>query len=221
LDGLLNDPLRDKPQSITVQSQCKSRHYTLEHHYLKKEGHMSEYNYGCQMICNDQDVYPAMRDLVENKGMTVKGAARFVHKDSDGQVSPGRAEQVYIRRKPATDVAGDTPSRKQTKRKAKKQLDDVAEAVRTDDISDDDMKHGVETVPDKFRQLRKHILSVNEGLEKWVAGSMKPDTEDDLIAIKGIMASLPYLCRQAALVGVDLAKIHETLERESRVSSPR
>ena len=43
---------------------------------------------------------------------------------------------------------------------------------------------------------------------------MKPVTEDDVISVKGIMAALPYLCKQAALAGIDLAKIHGTYERE-------
>lgn len=68
--------------------------------------------------------------------------------------------------------------------------------------------------PDKFLRLWKQILAVSEGLQTWADGEIKADTEDDVIAVQGIMAALPYLCRQAARVGVDLVTIQKTFERE-------
>jgi len=64
--------------------------------------------------------------------------------------------------------------------------------------------------PDNFRLLWEHILAVSEGLQTWADGTMKPDK----IAVKSIMAALPFMCLQAARMGVDLVKIHETFERE-------
>jgi len=67
---------------------------------------MSRFEYGCKIICNENDVFPAMRQLVEEEGRSIRSAAMFINKDSSGQVTPGRADQVYRRRtKSATCVA--------------------------------------------------------------------------------------------------------------------
>jgi hypothetical protein len=47
---------------------------------------------------------------------------------------------------------------------------------------------------------------------------MKPDTEDDKIAVKGIMAALPFMCLLVACLGVDLAKIHEDFCRREKLA---
>ena len=63
---------------------------------------MSMYKYECvierKTVCNDDSVFPAMRDLVEKEGMTVRAAAKFVEDDSGGQVTLNRAKGVYLRR---------------------------------------------------------------------------------------------------------------------------
>lgn len=50
------------------------------------------------MICNEEDIYPAMKQLVEIEGLSVNAAAKFIHEDSGGQVTKNRAEMVYRRR---------------------------------------------------------------------------------------------------------------------------
>jgi hypothetical protein len=178
---------------------------------------MSHYEYGCvqEIICNENNVFPAMRDLIENNGMSVKGAARFVHEDSGGKVTEERARQVYIRRRRGSHEHPGKPLRKHTKEEVKFQLDAVVDAISKGEVVDENLKD--DEAPDasyEFRQLWKHILAVSEGLEKWANGSLKPVTEDDVISVKGVMAALPFLCMQAARIGVDLEKIHETFERE-------
>jgi len=66
---------------------------------------MSKFDYGqCQVICNEAEIFPAMKQLVEEEGMSVWKAAKFIEADSGKKVTAGRAEQVYIRRAPSTRV---------------------------------------------------------------------------------------------------------------------
>jgi hypothetical protein len=60
---------------------------------------MSRFNYGCKIICNENDIYPAMKQLIEKEKMTIKGAAKFLNEDSGGQVTVERARGVWNRRK--------------------------------------------------------------------------------------------------------------------------
>ena len=63
---------------------------------------MARFNYDCKLkqvsICNDESIFPAMRELVEKEGMTVRGAAALIEDDSKGQVTLNRAKGVYLRR---------------------------------------------------------------------------------------------------------------------------
>jgi len=63
---------------------------------------MSKYKYECVIeqvaICNDDSVYPAMRELVEKEGMSVRAAAKFVERDSDGRVTQDKAREAYRQR---------------------------------------------------------------------------------------------------------------------------
>ncbi len=87
-----------------------------------------------------------------------------------------------------------------------KKLGDADGVIQKDEVAGEDMKNDEgPDVPDKFRQLFKNILFVSEKLEMWSDGEMEPNSKDDA-TVKGIMAALPYLCRQAAHVGVDLVK---------------
>ena len=86
-----------------------------------------------------------------------------------------------------------------------KKLADADGVIQKDEVAGEDMKKDAgPDASDKFRQLWKNILSVSEGLEECSKGLMNPR----------IYASLEFMCLQAALVGVDLVKIHETFERE-------
>ena len=61
---------------------------------------MSRFEYGCQseVICNDDNIFPAMKTLIEDEEMGVREAARFVEKDSDSKVTEDRARKVYYMR---------------------------------------------------------------------------------------------------------------------------
>lgn len=100
----------------------------------------TEYKYGCEVICNENDIYPAMKDLVENKGMSVNAAAKFVHEDSGGEVTVRRAVQVYHTRKPVLNKTPAKPVKKQTKKEVKFKLDDVTKEIKVGRVSDDDTK---------------------------------------------------------------------------------
>jgi hypothetical protein len=100
-----------------------------------------------------------------------------------------------------------------------KKLGDAAGVIQKGEIVDEDIKN--DEGPDvlhEFRLLWKRILFVSEKLQRWSDGEIEPD---DDAAVRGILAALPFMCLQAARVGIDLAKIHETFERESRISSSR
>lgn len=86
---------------------------------------MARFEYGCEteVICNDNNIFPAMKTLVEDEGLSVKAAARFVEEDSRGRVSRDRAESVY-RRRAASHDANRKPPKKRTKPEAKIQLDE-------------------------------------------------------------------------------------------------
>ena len=43
-------------------------------------------------------IYPAMKQLVEVEGMSIREAARFIEQDSTGQVIEARADHVYRNR---------------------------------------------------------------------------------------------------------------------------
>ena len=47
---------------------------------------MSRFEYGCQseIICNDNQIYPAMKELVEDEGKTVYEASVFVENLTSG-----------------------------------------------------------------------------------------------------------------------------------------
>jgi hypothetical protein len=98
------------------------------------------YKYGCTVICNDQDIYPAMRDLVTVHQMSVKGAARFVHEDSGGKITEERARMVYRRRTGGSHDHPDKSMRKHTKEEMKIQLKKTIDAIRSGGVSDDDVK---------------------------------------------------------------------------------
>ncbi|MHC4183581.1 MAG: hypothetical protein ACYSR0_09555 [Planctomycetota bacterium] len=61
---------------------------------------MARFDYKCEteVICNDNNIFPAMKELVEKEGMPVQTAAKFVEKDSKGMVSMDRASAVYRHR---------------------------------------------------------------------------------------------------------------------------
>ena len=77
---------------------------------------MSKYKYECvieqKSICNEDSVFPAMKELV-NGGMSVKAAAKFVEEDSKGQVTLNRARAVYRRRSKGV-VAGHSLKQRKT-----------------------------------------------------------------------------------------------------------
>jgi len=109
------------------------------------------YKYGCKSICNDQDIFPAMRDLVTVHQMSVKGAARFVHEDSGGKITEERARMVYRRRTGGSHDHPDKSMRKHTKEEMKIQLNDVADAIVKGEVADEDIKQVLDAAAEKVR----------------------------------------------------------------------
>ncbi len=62
---------------------------------------MSRFGYGecdAKYICPEEEIYPAMKELIETDGKKPWVAAQFIEKDSDGKVTAKRAECVWRRR---------------------------------------------------------------------------------------------------------------------------
>jgi len=98
---------------------------------------MAQYNYNCvtEVICNDNNIFPAMKELIEAENMNPNQASIFIEEDSDGKVTRGRALMVWQRRKPdLTCVKNDKPIKKHTKPEVKIQLDVVVKAFKQDEI---------------------------------------------------------------------------------------
>lgn len=66
----------------------------------------AEFDYNCKLICNEKTIFPAMRNLVEERGMGKREAARYIHKDSGGMVSEERARKVYYDRSNNKNTCG-------------------------------------------------------------------------------------------------------------------
>ncbi|RLI17541.1 hypothetical protein DRO49_03495 [Candidatus Bathyarchaeota archaeon] len=64
----------------------------------------------CESFCNEKQVYPAMKQLVQELNLSVRAAAREVSKLTHGLVTASRADKVYRDRTPATNVAPTTPT---------------------------------------------------------------------------------------------------------------
>lgn len=107
---------------------------------------MARFEYECEekVICNNDTIFPAMKTLVEDEGMSIREASRFIKEDSDGKVTEGRARMVYQRRTTGTRVPPDKPkpstesrdskpepSREPTvtERRMKKELDDFIKKI--------------------------------------------------------------------------------------------
>jgi len=58
-----------------------------------------------QSICNEGEILPVMRELVERERMSTNAAAKSVHEDSGRMVPAARADQVYREKHPVTPVA--------------------------------------------------------------------------------------------------------------------
>ena len=102
----------------------------------------------------------------------------------------------------------------------RKSLDGVAGAIKESEVADEvagkDMKKDAgPDAPDEFRQLFNNILFVSEKLQMWSDGEMEPNSKDDA-TVTAILAALPFLCLQAAHVGISLAKIHEDFCRREK-----
>lgn len=71
--------------------------------------------------------------------------------------------------------------------------------------------HKTEVKPiDNFERLSKHAMALQEGLQFWADETMKPESEDEMIASKVVRhASLSIITNYARL-GIDVQNIHET-----------
>ncbi|MBW1732487.1 MAG: hypothetical protein JRJ75_16675 [Deltaproteobacteria bacterium] len=61
-----------------------------------------------------------------------------------------------------------------------------------------------------FERLKKHALSLAEGLQFWADGTMKPETEDEAIAAKIVMDAAPSILVHYSRLGLNILKIYDT-----------
>jgi hypothetical protein len=82
----------------------------------------------CESFCNEKQVFPAMRTLVNDHGMKIREASREVEKQTKGAVTATRADSVYRSRalavakvKPkAKGAASAAPTKKKPKTESTK-----------------------------------------------------------------------------------------------------
>jgi hypothetical protein len=134
---------------------------------------MPRFNYGCETICNENDIYPAMKILVEEEGMSETAAGKFVEKDSGGQVTWTRARDAYRTRKKDKAIATKVtwtrardayrtrkkdkaiatkpkPKKVQTKPKTKTALNATVKAIDAGEVSQEDVKAVTDVVAHKI-----------------------------------------------------------------------
>jgi len=64
--------------------------------------------------------------------------------------------------------------------------------------------------PDNFQRLWKHVLATSEGLTFFADGTIKPTTEDEANAAKGILEAGQSIIVQFARLGIDVVGTYET-----------
>ena len=139
----------------------------------------------------------------------------------------------------------DRPLKKQTKPEVKIQLTQAVQAIKKEQISDDDLKQigdaladkikGGDAAPrvgsristavkqsqkkkeviepkeiDNFERIRKSVRYSIEGLTAWADKRMKPETEDEAVAARAIIASGANMIIQYARLGLDIESILQT-----------
>ena len=144
------------------------------------------FKYGCEIICNENDVFPAMKALVEDEGLSVNAAAQYVHEDSDKQVTKVRARDVYRRRVP--DVAHatpDNPPKKHTNQDTKIQLWSVVEEIKQGAVSDDDIKIVGDAIADSITSGKAAVrvgTKVETAVKKQRRSTVKRGKKKDLVS---------------------------------------
>ena len=119
----------------------------------------------CEMYCNQTQVYPTMKILVEERGMTKNAAGNKVEEITKCKVTSNRAQKVYNIRTPkkkkekvsrtansekATRTGTpDKPEKTHTKEDVKIPLVTIQAAIENDEISDEDLKTVVDAVSRK------------------------------------------------------------------------
>lgn len=127
---------------------------------------MARFNYGCETICNENDIYPAMKILVEDEGMSETAAGKFVEKDSGGQVTWRRARDAYrARKKPDAIATKPKPKRKHTKPETKSALLETVKAIEENGISDDDAKRIIDVVAEKVEKEVIHPRVISKAVK--------------------------------------------------------
>ena len=139
----------------------------------------------------------------------------------------------------------DNPTKKQTKPVVKFQLEQTVQAIKEEQISDDDLKKVGDALADRikegaaaprvgtrvntavkqtqkkkgvpepkeidnFERIRKSIRHSIEGLTAWADKRIKPETEDEAIAARAILASGANMVIQYARLGLDIQGILQT-----------
>jgi hypothetical protein len=109
----------------------------------------------CETFCNQTQVYPAMKHLIEDKGMSQRKASDTVAELTKGKVTSSRARHVYHTRTPTDEVARTGhPNNTEEKEEplpleAEAIVDYFIEAVLKDKCEDDKLKQALDTVSRK------------------------------------------------------------------------
>ena len=111
----------------------------------------------CETFCNEQQVYPAMKHLIEVEKMSQRKAGDTVEEFTKGKVTSNRARHVYQARTPTASMVNKVAQTGQSNKTLKKHtkpeinvhLDAFKEAIQSDDISDKDLKSVFDTASEK------------------------------------------------------------------------
>jgi len=197
----------------------------------------------CESFCNEQQVYPAMKQLVTELDMSVRAASREVSKLTHGLVTATRAAKVYSDRTPATNVAPTDSTTTKTEEiqplgaerdslthedMAKEIIDEVAENIREEITSTRVGTKIDKAVKEVWKRhhtpVEKKTMSDVEKLDKalgncstqlqyLVGGDIKVN-RDNLIYFKSIRHHAPMIITSFWQLGIDVVKVVEFMKGE-------
>jgi hypothetical protein len=122
---------------------------------------MPEFNYECKAttVCNDNSIFPAMRELIEDRGMNPHQASKFIEEDSDGKISAKRAEGVWQRRNSTRVESKPNQNRfwKSVGDKLNKLSDTISEKAEFPIRVNPEIEQDLRTAVDRFNQILEEL----------------------------------------------------------------
>ena len=123
---------------------------------------MSEFNYECKAttICNNNSIFPVMRELIEDRGMNPHQASIFIEEDSGGKISAKRAEGVWQRRN-STRVESKLTNQnrlwKSIENNLNKLCDRISEKAEFPIKVDPEIEQDLRTAVDRFNKILEEL----------------------------------------------------------------